>query len=189
MKRVITLFVLVILLSVSAYAEAETRFDPYPHYMLGYVDSSVDFSVTIDESVLPFDLEDSPADYDSTWNSYIRGLPIGTYSLISNTPFSLTVEHTELILTGSSGGEKKSIDYVLYVVEQFNPGVYYKCFNSNSTNTPKTITINRNASVNAICEIINQGLFVMLYDPDNTIVRNLESGSYESTITFNLETL
>ena len=192
MKRVITLFVLIILFSVFAYA-ATTTFEPYSHYMLGYVDSAVEFSVTIDESVLPFDLEGSPADYDSTWNSYIRGLQIGTYSLVANTAFNLTIEHTKLILTGSDGEtNNNSIDYVLYVVERFNPGVYYKCFNSNSSNnpnsTPNKITISRAANASGICEIINQGLFVMLYAPNNSYISALNSGSYESTITFKLET-
>ena len=97
MKKLIIILLLVFL-PLALFAETSA---PYEHYMLGYVRTVVDFSVTILEDVLPFDLEGADVAFNDLYVSgdsgQIKGLRIGEYTLVSNSnEFELYISHTPL---------------------------------------------------------------------------------------------
>lgn len=200
MKRfVLALFILIVALPIFA---ASYTSDAYGHYLLGYVDKSTDFSVTLLNEVLPFDLTSSEVSYNASYASIIKGLRIGYYSLISNTgDFELLIAHTPLELTtvkkDKDTATLSKIDYRLYAVADYQNTKFLSCLSDTNADNPATATNKiRVAGDNTnvwpagatMCNIVNQSLYVSLEDntsgsTDKT-VEDLISGSYESTVYF-----
>lgn len=187
---------IIILLSLSSCIFAA---DQYEHYMVGYVDSSTDFTVSIYDEVLPFDLESSEVAFNSEMvfssegneihedpsKSIVHGLRVGEYTLFSNGTFNFTVTHTKLELEGTSTDTNAShtltsIDYRLYLVKD---GSFVSCRNSACRNDGSIVF-----SGTGGCSYVNQSIYVSLdegsADATNTAINQLKNGNYKSTVTF-----
>ncbi|MBR2281353.1 MAG: hypothetical protein IJ863_01885 [Spirochaetales bacterium] len=203
MRRTVSVFILLVSFLAVLHAGKTA---PYEHYMLGYVNAEVDFSVSILEDVLPFDLDGSEVAYNANHETEIRGLRIGEYTLISNSSaFELTIAHTPLEHRSGSGendeGTLDSIDYRLYAVLGLG-NLFYSSLSDPNANVPDNST-NRiriagdDSNVwtqgTTSLSIINRSLYVSL--EDNTsgstaeTVTDLKAGLYESTIYFMLKGL
>lgn len=151
MKRLFTILFILISVAFSVFGETDP---PCYQYLVGYVNRALVISVTINEAVLPFNLDGEDVKYNEMLNyvvnpndenpetiSRIHGLNIGTYTLISNFPgFNLYVSHSPLVLKSGNvpSGKLGTIDYRLYLV--LGSGDYFYSSLSCSTNpeTPKT---------------------------------------------------
>lgn len=194
--------VLVIAMALMAMASAFCTTDPpYAHYLLGYVDSATDFTVTILENVLPFDLEGSEVAYNSS-GTIVRGLRVGTYTLISNsTGFSFYIAHTPLELVANSGSEdggtRTRIDYRLYMILNESSQKFKSCTFDANASDPKSaesriVITASDFSYNDVISVVNNSIYVSLdvegsQVKTETAVSELKAGNYESTIYFLLE--
>ena len=193
---IVVFFFLIILILPCVASEVV---GPVAHYIMGYVESNMSIAVSLDDEVVPFDLESPSVKYDSGWNSKVTGLNVGTYTLISNVSFELYVAHTPFELkrpSGNDDGTLEEIDYVLYLINDFANATYGKCRSATTAaasspdtinDSGKRILISGQASLTNICKKINNSIFVMLYDTSGTSVSRLKSGGYESTIYFLLK--
>lgn len=201
MKKIVSSLILLFVAFV-AWAEVSA---PYAHYMLGHVNSATDFSVSILEEVLPFDLDGSDVAYNDNYTTQIKGLRIGSYSLISNTKFfELYITHSKLKLRDAArandGGTLSEIDYRLYVIADYHNTKFLSCLSDTNAANPdsaaKSICVsasNENIwpSGASMCSIIDQSIYVSLHD--NTrgttadTLADLKGGTYESTIYFMLK--
>ena len=197
MRKKLTIAVLILLVCGSLFAWTS---DWYAHYLLGYVESSITFSLEIIQEVLPFNL-DSAEVKENTSTTEVVGLRIGSYSLVSNnSTFSLYVTHSPLTLSaaasGSSSGTVSSIDYRLYMFTGVNREFKSALSDSNPASpasAEKRIEIHGSevwsALANPILSIVNESLYVSLEDNtggDTTAqrVEKLKAGTYESDIYF-----
>lgn len=201
MKKIVSIMILLCI----AFAAFAAVVAPYAHYMIGHVDSATDFSVSILEEVLPFDLDGSDVSYNPNWQSQITGLRIGQYSLLSNTgAFKLYVTHTKLNLRDSSRvadeGTLSEIDYRLYMVADYRNTRFLSCLSDANASSPDSATNSicvsgDNPNVwpdgTSMCTIVNQSIYVSLEDntrgTTDATVADLKSGTYESTIYFMLK--
>jgi len=188
-KKLLALLLLMIIPILSLVADNNPA--PIAHYMLGSVDTLVEFSIEILEDVLPFDLDSDDVSFNSSPDTKISGLQIGSYSLVANTTeFDLSITHTPLVLYAdmvASGdpGTIDTIDYQLYVVQNYSSSVFKHCLSTGQ------VTIAGDDSTiwtpNEPMLIVQEGLFVSLDDGNGTTattIDNLKSGTYRSTITF-----
>ncbi len=203
MKKVF--FVLVLAL-IAGCLFAETS-PAYEHYMLGYVNTAVDFSVTILEEVLPFDLEGADVAFNDLYvagdTGQIKGLRIGEYTLVSNSnEFELLIAHTPLVLKQASPGEDNGtltqIDYRLYAVLTTNDKFLSALSDSNAITPDAANNRIRIAGDNSILwaegtrmlSIVKKSLYLSLEDNTSgntaTTVADLKAGRYESNIYFML---
>lgn len=191
MKKVLLIVLLAFLILLPAFSD-QTIYAPLVQYMLGHVDSAVEFGIEILEEVLPFDLDGRDVAYNPTPDSTISGLQIGSYSLVSNTRyFDLYITHTPLVLiTTPIAGETctlETIDYRLYMVMNYGTSLFNHCLSSGSIQISGD-----NYSIWDVDDsmlIVREGLFVSLDDGNGTTatsVGNLKAGTYSSTITFEL---
>ncbi|MCQ2412510.1 MAG: hypothetical protein MJ057_06090 [Sphaerochaetaceae bacterium] len=173
--------------------------------MIGHVDSATDFSVSILEEALPFDLDGSDVAYNPNYQTQIRGLRIGSYSLLSNSGnFELLISHSKLTLRDATRandeGTLSQIDYRLYVIADYRNTKFLSCLSdSNASNPDSASNRVRVAGDNpdvwpsgaSMCSIVNQSIYVSL--DDNTrgstaaTIADLKGGTYESTIYFMLK--
>lgn len=183
MKRLFMIILFGSLFLVFAFATQEVT----THFIMGYIDSSTSFSVNILNEVLPFDLESKEV---AMTNSNIKGIRIGTFSLLSNTKdFRLYAAHTPLVWDSTSAvdGDTKtetSIDYRLYMIvgneDKFKSALSYpnpatlSTDLSNDENVVDTDTyvLIEGAdsdvwptSVESILSIVNQSIYVRLEVP------------------------
>ncbi|MBR6086063.1 MAG: hypothetical protein IKP61_10710 [Spirochaetales bacterium] len=190
MKK-IALVLLVILFSLVPVF-AETVYAPIAQYMLGHVDALVEFGIEILEDVLPFDLDGADIVYNPNPNTVVSGLQIGTYSVVANSrQFDIYITHTPLSLITApvqgDTGTLDSIDYQLYIVLNYHAGLFGHCLSNGNVQISGD-----NYSIWAENEpmlIVREGLFVSLDDGNGTTansVLNLKSGTYRSTISFEL---
>lgn len=186
MKKIFVISIILLSLSASVFA-----IDQYEHYMVGYVDSATDFTVSIHDEVLPFDMESSEVAFNSDMKfspegneipsqSIVHGLRVGEYTLFSNGSFNFTVTHTKLELEGTSTDTNAShtltsIDYRLYLVKD---GSFVSCRNGGS------IVFSGNDG----CSYVNQSIYVSLdegsAEATNNAINQLKNGNYKSTVTF-----
>lgn len=156
--------------------------------IVGFVEDYNSLLVTIDESVLPFDLAGSVV-AENLSPSVVRGLRIGTIDMTSNAErFTVSISHDRLQLvdpvTGAVAGTN-SIDYRL--------DIFYGSGNS------EFISIRAKDKGKVITEsnlsgppyaIISKSIYVSL-SPDTSgnldaQVKALPAGQYVSDITFNM---
>jgi len=189
MKRFSIIAVLLVLSAVSLFAQ--TVYPPVSHYMIGRVDTVVEFDFTILEEAIPFDLEGADVSYNSNYTTSIHGLRIGTYSIISNRrDFTLTVTHTDFKLAGGYSANDTStfIDYRLYLVLNFDTKYFKSCLTDGSIiiRGSDTELWPDDSSEDAML-LIKEGLFVSLDDGKGTTdasIAALKDGDYSSTISF-----
>lgn len=201
MKKVLGVLFLISLIPFYVFCVGNT--DPFAHYIVGHVDSSTAVSVTMLESVLPFDLDSPEVAFNSSPNSLIKGLKVGEYSLISNSrSFSLYVSHTPLEYSGTAAvvdGEETSIDYLLYMVIGTTNSSYLYCRSDSVKGNPKEATNNIVITGSdtrvwpqsqALCKVINRSLYVSLDcgtdSATSSKLDSLKEGDYRSTIYLSL---
>ncbi len=204
MKRIFFVLILA-LIAVCLFAETPPA---YEHYMLGYVNTAVDFSVTILEEVLPFDLEGSDVAFNDLYvagdGGQIKGLRIGEYTLVSNSnEFELLIAHTPLVLKEASPGEDDGtltqIDYRLYAVLGAEDHFLTTLSDANAITPDGASNKIRIAGDNqyiwpdgtTMLSIVRKSLYLSLEDntSGNTAdtVADLKAGRYESNIYFMLK--
>ena len=204
MKKLIIILLLVFL-PLALFAETSA---PYEHYMLGYVRTVVDFSVTILEDVLPFDLEGADVAFNDLYVSgdsgQIKGLRIGEYTLVSNSnEFELYISHTPLVLKEAASGEDTGtltqIDYRLYAVLG-SQDKFLSALSDGGAATPDVAGNHiRIAGDNpdvwtpqtTMLSIVRKSLYLSLEDntsgSTSQTVSDLKAGRYESNIYFMLK--
>ena len=190
MKKLAMVMIVILFSMLSVFAV--TVYAPLSQYMLGHVDSLVEFGIEILEDVLPFDLDGTDIAYNEHPNAMVSGLQIGTYSVVANTrQFDIYITHTPLTLitapVQNDTGTLESIDYQLYVVLNYSTGLFGHCLSNGNIQLSGD-----NYSIWAAEDpmlIVREGLFVSLDDGNGTTatsVGNLKSGTYKSTISFEL---
>ena len=190
MKKLAMVMIVILFSMLSVFAV--TVYAPLSQYMLGHVDSLVEFGIEILEDVLPFDLDGTDIAYNEHPNTMVSGLQIGTYSVVANTrQFDIYITHTPLTLitapVQNDTGTLESIDYQLYVVLNYSTGLFGHCLSNGNIRLSGD-----NYSIWAAEDpmlIVREGLFVSLDDGNGTTatsVGNLKSGTYKSTISFEL---
>ena len=55
--------------------------------MIGFVNSVTIYSVTLNESYLPFDLDGEDVAYNRSYETSVRGIQIGKYDVYTNTDY------------------------------------------------------------------------------------------------------
>ncbi len=193
MKRLSFLIVSFMLLILSPLAAVAEISEPIAHIVYGFVGDEVTFSVDIDDTILPFNLED-PLVKKNPSPTVVTGLRIGTMFLSSNQEaFSLTISHDNLTLSGTPvSGDTGTIDTVDYRLDFFilsdSLAAQYpdaKKFISVYTGIPATIT--KDNFPNNDYKIIDRSIYISLNAEDTTVAA-LKQGAYSSTITFTLTT-
>lgn len=189
MRRVILLLFILALVAVVPVFSAVSA--SYPFQVIGYISQDLLPSVDLDNSVLPFDIESSVVSRNESAQT-VRGLRIGTYSIMANTRFTLTITHTKLICNTPSAGTPLTtrVDYRLDVF--CNTNTFKSCTNSGSDVIPATSIVIKSADVSKIGESPNYiyyvnalSMYVSMTDDAQTL-ETIEPGSYSSTITFEL---
>lgn len=158
--------------------------------MIGYVQASVSFSAkSIDES-LPFDLDGPDVKFNGS-STQVSGIRIGEFTLISNSSqmIELTITHTPLRLSGSSGtGNGEHIDYRLYAITGDN--LFESCRSDVNASTPTSATekIVIGIAANSSTSLLERSLYVSLDEGSSTqteeVLAGLRTGTYKSTIYF-----
>ena len=197
MKRAkVFLLTMVALLFVSPVFAATSYSSAYRQQVIGYIGQELIPSVDLDTTVLPFDIESSVVELNSS-PSIVKGLRIGTYSIRANSNFSLTISHTMLRCTNPSQGTNlpTEVDYRLdiFCVDNSSanaPNKFKSCTAEGSNVIPATsVSIGPDdvtrigQSPNYIYLITNMSMYVSMVD-DATYLAGIEPGIYSSTITF-----
>lgn len=178
------LVVAVILFSLVAISAAPSK---YPFAISGVVRSDVVFLVSIFEDTIPFDLDSSLVNYNSSYESFATGIRIGTYTLVSRmTGIKLCVEHTPLVHTDTSLTEHNQINYRLYMMtDEGNPG-----FESTSGELLEIFGADIIDSESGVISLIDEYMYVTLDEGSaaatEAVRSELETGTYRSTITFSV---
>ena len=96
-KILLFIFLILITFSTSLFAYNFTyESDEFEHMMIGFVDKMAIFTVSINEAYLPFDLDGVDVAYNKNYTTNVRGIQVGTYSVIANTPFNLHINPKKL---------------------------------------------------------------------------------------------
>ncbi len=190
MRKVFTIAILIILAVLPLCAET---YPAVAHYMIGRVDTVVEFNVEMLEEVLPFDLEGADVAYNPNYASSISGLRVGSYSIVANRrDFTLTVTHDEFKLTGGylPTDQTTYIDYRLYLILNFDTKYYKTALSSGSITVQGTDTAVWPAGNDEDpLFMIREGMFVSLDDGKGTTattIAGLKNGDYSSTISFTM---
>ena len=181
MKKIIfTLIAILFSLFVCAAAN-----DVYSFPISGIIRSDLVFTVSIFEETLPFDLDSTLVNYNTSYQSFATGIRIGTYTLVSRTPnIKLCVEHTPLVHTNQTLTEKNQINYRLYLMTTDTSQSFFS--------TRGELLEIRGTSVqeDGFVSLIDEYLYVTLDEGSegatNDIRSELETGIYRSTITFSI---
>ena len=190
------LLIMVALLFVSPVFAATSYSSAFRQQVMGYIGQELIPSVDLDTTVLPFDIESSVVELNSS-PSIVKGLRIGTYSIRANSNFSLTISHTMLRCTNPSQGTNlpTEVDYRLDIFCVDNsrenaPNTFKSCTAEGSDVIPATsISIGPNdvtkvgEAPNYIYLITNLSMYVSMVNDANYLA-GIEPGIYSSTITF-----
>lgn len=190
MKRFLT--VICMLISIcSLQSFALTAYPPVSHYMIGRVDTVVEFNIEMLEEVLPFDLEGADVAYNGNYSVDISGLKVGNYSIVANRrDFTLTITHTNFRLSGGyvESDPTTFIDYRLYLVLNFDTKYFKSCLTDGSIEVKGSDTqVWPETGNDMALLLIREGLFISLDDGNGTTaasIENLKDGDYSSTISF-----
>lgn len=189
LKKTITMAMILALIMFVAFSTSTVS----AHFIMGYIDSNTAFSVNLLNEVLPFDLDSKEVRMTTVPN--IKGIRIGTYSLMSNTKdFKLYVAHSPLSWISSSAVDgdtntETTIEYRLYLIlgneELFKDAICHPNpsnllsdvidLTDEQNNEDDTyITLSGNdsdvwpASVAGILAIVNQSVYLRLEVPGDT---------------------
>lgn len=180
-KSFLVMIIMLFLLPLSLFA------DTHAHYILGQIRKDIFFEVTILEEAIPFDLDSSLVQYNENHETIATGIRIGTYRLISNSPrIELRVSHTSLKHIDSSLTENNEIGYRLYLMTgtDDNPTAFI------STTGSEVVLDGSSVVQDGAVSLIDKNIYVTLdcgsLETTNNVLRSLESGMYQSTITLAL---
>lgn len=200
MKKSI-LMIIVLVLGFCLFADNAS--DSIPLLLLGHINASTQFSVSIDGTV-PFDLESDSVQKTGNPETQIMGIKIGSYSLSSTgVSFNLFVLHDKFQLTerlfgteyeeGYDPGTKESIDYRLYIETGSSGGGFLSCKSSSFANLSSYSSLNNPENLGEyirisgnVVDVDSRGLYVVL-DDDDTSASELKAGLYASTLYFYME--
>lgn len=190
MKKILPIILCILITSLLPVA-GETKYSaPFDQKVYGYVGSIENLSVTLDESVFPFDIMSDIVALN-TDTERVKGLRIGTIDMSSNNDtFTITISHDTL----KHNNETPGLDYRLDVF--YGPGFtdFETAFAFDGAN-PQDITINRDCNTTLFNAspyfITNRSIYVSMNESAETLQDNSASttapkGDYISTITFNL---
>ena len=176
------LTILAVFLLVPLFASTDETFR---HDMYGQIRMALNFDISMFEEVLPFDLDGVQVQYNEDYATIARGLRIGTYRLSSNnTDVIMTVSHTPLRLRNNEILTNNQINYRLYIMTGIgNPGFH-------STRGEKIEIAGNQLASGGMINLIDKYMYVTLDEESSvntqTVLGSLESGTYESTITFEI---
>ena len=177
MKKVLILLLTFIYLCLPLIAG--TYSEAHGQYLMGYVNSSTQFTVELFEDVLPFNLEENLVKKNNNPNS-VLGLRVGVYTLIVNTNnYSLTVTHDKLVKDGTvNQGSTNSVDYRLdlFYTDLLDVERFKTCFCDDS------FVLTQDDGIS----MTNKSFYVSM-DATEAEIDLLEGGNYSSTISFNFE--
>ncbi len=188
MKRFLVLAILVIIAAAPLFSV--TTGDTVDHVMIGYVRQSLNFSVSLLNNVLPFDLDGPDVAYNTS-ATIINGLRVATFTLVSNNyNFTLYITHDKLTLRTNEGGTKPSIDYRLYAVVNENTQEYLSSRSAANAESPKTVPAESRITITGSKTntyfLVNNSMFVSLDEGSasatQSVLDNLPGGFYESNI-------
>ena len=195
-KAKFILIITAILLMVPPVFAATTYSSAFRQQVMGYIGQELIPSVDLDTTVLPFDIESSVVELNSSPSS-VKGLRIGTYSIRANSNFSLTISHTMLRCTNPSQGTNlpTEVDYRLDVFCVDNsrenaPNKFKSCTAEGTDVIPATLisigpddVTKVGEAPNYIYLITNLSMYVSMVNDANYLA-GIEPGIYSSTITF-----
>ena len=188
MKRIIILVILILIAASPIFSV--TTGDTIDHVMIGYVRQSLNFSVSLINEVLPFDLDGQDVAYNNS-STIINGLRIATFTLVSNNyNFTLYITHDKLTLRTNEGGTKPSIDYRLYAVVNENTQEYLSSRSALNAESPKSVPAESRITITGSKAntyfLVGNSMFVSLDEGSETATQNildsLPGGFYESNI-------
>lgn len=184
-KPIIVIFIMI--LSLSSIFAMETG--KYPFSISGVVRSSIVFQVNFFEDAIPFDLDGSLVTYNPSYDSVVTGIRIGQYTLVSRTPsIKLCVSHTPLIHSDSTLTENNQINYRLYLITGDGAQSFVSTRGEQLDILGSAISTTVNET--EVISLIDEYMYVTLdegSDAATEAVRSeLESGIYQSTITFSV---
>lgn len=209
-KFLLFVFLILFTFSPSLFAyDFSYESEGFGHQMIGFVDKKAIFTININEAYLPFDLDGVDVAYNKNYTTNVRGIQVGTYSVIANTSFDLYITHTPLTLIGTAQeGKLSTIDYRLYMFGEtgFQSQLSDAMAADLGSELFPTIANKIRISGNSVLE--NRGMYVSMDDRSkvndenlqvgenmtreeastNFVLANLNNGSYESTIYFLLLT-
>ena len=161
----------------------------YDFAITGVVRSSIVFQVNIFEDAISFDLDSSLVTYNPSYASMVTGIRIGQYTLVSRTPsIKLCVSHTPLVHSDSSLTENNQINYRLYLIT----GDGAQNFVSTRGEQLDILGPSISTTVNdtEVISLIDEYMYVTLDEGSDAateaVCSELESGIYQSTITFSV---
>lgn len=165
----------------------------YDFAISGVVRSSIVFQVTIFEDAIPFDLDGSLVTYNPSYDSLVTGIRIGQYTLVSRTPsIKLSVSHTPLVHSDSSLTENNQINYRLYLITGDGAQSFVSTRGEQLDILGSTISteIGEGNNKTEVVSLIDEYMYVTLDEGSDAateaVCSELESGIYQSTITFSV---
>ena len=180
MKKALSALLLILLLSpILLFADVAQ-----PHYLFGQIGQNLLFEVNIREEALPFNLDAPQVQYNAAYLSVATGINIGTYTLVSNSPYvKLTVSHNPLVNRDAGITENNTINYRLYVMTGTG--------SSFVSTTGDVIEISGIDFVqDGLVNLSNKYMYVTLDEGDSNttaaVLNALADGTYESTISFSI---
>jgi len=181
-KMLLLAAVMIILLCPACFA---SRTEWFNFDMFGHIRMKLNFDVTMFEEVIPFDLDGVQVQYNEDYASIARGLRVGTYRLSSNnTDVIMVVSHTPLKLRNNEVTENNVINYRLYIMTEIgNPGFH-------STRGDAIEIPGNQLSSGGMISLIDKYMYVTMDEGSRSrteeVLSSLASGTYESTITFEI---
>lgn len=189
--RKLLVVIVITLLSLSAVFAMDTG--RYPFSISGVVRSDVVFLITIFEDAIPFDLDSSLVSYNPSYTSLATGIRIGQYTLVSRNPsIKLCVEHTPLVHSDSTILEHNQINYRLYLVTSDGSQGFFSTRGDQIEILGSTIStvIGEGNDTTEVVSLIDEFIYVTLDEGSESATEavrtELESGIYQSTITFSV---
>lgn len=193
MKKIITAFLFVLIISISVAFCATTVDTPISFYLLGSVRANASLSISMFEEVFPFDLDGAEVSYNTS-TEVVYGLRIGEYTMVSNaSTTTLYITHTPLVLENTDGsdanGKHRKIDYRLYAMVNVGDVVFKSCVSDTNANLPTVAT--NCINISGALRLVNKSLYISLdagsEGATTAAIGNLTEGIYKSNIYFLLE--
>ena len=187
MKKALTALLLILLLSpilLFADAPAIGVGSSQGHYLFGQIRQNLLFEVNIREDALPFNLDAPQVQYNAAYQTVATGINIGTYTLVSNSPYvKLTVSHNPLVNRDAGITENNTINYRLYLMTGTG--------SSFVSTTGDVVEINGTLfAEDDLVNLSNRYMYVTLDEEDSdttaAVLNALADGTYESTISFSI---
>lgn len=183
MKKFFLSILLILLVAVELYS-LESR--PFPQVINGYVNADNYLLVTLDNTVLPFNLLSETVAKNNNPN-VVTGIRIGTLTFSSNDDnFSVNISHDKL--KSDSLSDNTELDYRLDVFYHNNT-YFVSCY----SDVPVSITKSTNTSVfvdDTTYYAVDQNIYVSMNEETSFLESNsVAEGTYSSTITITISIL